>query len=238
MDIKSNYPQHIAIIMDGNRRWATKHDLSYIDGHKKALFQVQEVIEECVKLKIPYLTLWAWSTKNWKRNPDFIKDIISLFRESLKPDGFFADAIRKGVEIQHIGSLEAFPKDIKDRVADFLSQSPPKNLIHVNFAVGYDGQDELVRAYKKIIADNVSPDKVTPELVEKYLDTKGQPPVDLVIRTGGDKRTSGFLIWQAAQAELYFTDTYMPDFGESDLKIACSEYSQRERRLGGDSLKY
>lgn len=236
--LNNTTPTHIAIIMDGNRRWAVGKKLPYIDGHKEALKRVEEIIQYAAEKGVKYLTLWAWSTKNWKRSPDFIQDIITLFRENLNPNGLFKKAIEKGAQLHHIGKLDGFPEDIRKKVTELLMQKPEDKKIDVSLAVGYEGRDELVRALKKIVQDQVSVDQISCKLIDSYLDTAGQPDVDLIIRTGGERRTSGFLIWQAADAELYFTPTYMPDFTVDEFQKALDDFAGRERRLGGDSQKY
>jgi len=233
-----NIPKHIAIIMDGNRRWSSEKNLPYIEGHKNALKRMEEIIEYASKAGIKFLTFWAWSTKNWKRSQDFIDDIIQLFRTQLDDNGLFARAIKKGARLHHIGKWDGFPGDISNRVMEKLRTKPDNPVIDVNLAVGYEGRDEIVRAVKKIVKEGFSENDITLDLVSNHLDTAGQPDVDLMIRTGGEKRTSGYLIWQIADAEYYFTDTYMPDFGVEAFRKALDDYSKRERRMGGDSKKY
>ncbi|PIR42451.1 di-trans,poly-cis-decaprenylcistransferase [candidate division WWE3 bacterium CG_4_9_14_0_2_um_filter_35_11] len=234
----TNVPQHVAIIMDGNRRWAVDKGLSYTDGHKEALKRIEELIEYSAKMGIKYMTLWAWSPKNWKRSKDFIDDIIALFRLQLSDDGLFARATKKGAKLHHIGSWAGFPDDIRQKAIARISGEPGKKLIDVNIAVGYEGRGEIVDAVKDIIKEGIPASEITTETISSHLYTKGQPSVDLMIRTGGDMRTSGYLIWQIADAEFYFTDTYMPDFGPAQLEKALLDYSGRERRMGGDSKKY
>lgn len=231
-------PTHVAIIMDGNSRWAIQKDLSYIEGHREAIQRIREIIERAAELGVKYLTLWAWSNKNWKRNKKFIHDILNLFRENLKSDGFIQEALDKGAELNLIGSLERFPTDIAKKVKNYLKQKPTATKIIVNLAVGYEGRDELLRVIKKMIKEGIKAAEVNIELVNQFLDTSGQPDVDFLIRTGGEKRTSGYLIWQAADAEYYFTDTYMPDFTVQEFQKALDDYAQRERRMGGDSKFY
>ncbi len=231
-------PKHVAIIMDGNRRWAVHHGKEYIEGHREAINRIEEIVDYCVDAGIEYLTLWVWSTKNWKRNKNFIRDIFTLFREQLGPNGVFARSVEKGAKLHHIGALRGFPVDIQRKVSDFFSKEPEEEKIIVNVALGYEGRDEIIRAIHSLVKDGVPVNEINQELLGNYLDTKGQPDVDFVIRIGGDQRTSGFLIWQAADAELYFTNTYMPDFGVSEFKKALQDYASRERRLGGDSQQY
>jgi len=233
-----NIPTHVAIIMDGNRRWAVERNLSYTHGHKEALHRIEELIEYAGKIGIKYLTLWAWSPKNWKRSQDIIDGIVELFRMQLKDDGLFERAVKKGAKLHHIGKWDGFPDDIRKKSMERLAVDPEKKVIDVNLALGYEGRNEIVDAVKNIIKDGISADKINHELISSYLYTKGQPDVDLMIRTGGDKRTSGYLVWQIADAELYFTNTYMPSFNVDEFKKALVDYSGRERRMGGDSKKY
>lgn len=237
-DIPENLPTHVAIIMDGNRRWAVEHGLEYTDGHKQAIDRIEEIIEFAGRVGIAYVTFWAWSTKNWKRNKDFIDGIIKLFRYQLKRDGLFQRALEKGAKLNHIGKWDGFPTDIVQKINEYMKKEPKELKVVANFAVGYEGRDEIIRAVKRMIEDGVSATDVNKEKISAYLDTAGQPDVDFMIRTGGEKRTSGYLIWQIADAELYFTDTYMPDFGPKELKKALIDYAGRERRHGGDSKRY
>jgi undecaprenyl diphosphate synthase len=233
-----NMPVHVAIILDGNRRWAASKDKEYIEGHKEALNRIEDIIEYSAQIGIPYLTFWAWSTKNWSRNAEFISNIMDLFRHSLSVGGVFQRALQKGAKLHHIGRLDGFPDDIQRRFKDFISREPDTKRIDVNIAIGYEGRDEIIRAVRKIIQEGAVEETITREMLADNLDTSGQPDVDLVIRTGGDKRTSGFLIWQAADAEFYFTDDYMPDFTVDKYEQALVDFSLRERRMGGDSKKY
>jgi len=233
-----NLPKHVAVIMDGNRRWAVEKGLDYVEGHKEALKRMEEIIEYAGEIGITHLTFWAWSTKNWKRSKDFIDGIIELFRYQLADGGLFAKAIEKGAKLHHIGVWDGFPDDIRNKAMDSLAKDPIKKIIDVNLAVGYEGRNEIVRAIKKIIDAGAKAKDITNELISSYLDTAGQPDVDLVIRTGGEKRTSGYLIWQIADAEFYFTDTYMPDFTVESFKQSLADFARRERRMGGDSKKY
>jgi len=231
-------PTHIAIIMDGNRRWAIERNLPYVAGHKEALKRIEEIVEYAAKIGVKYLTFWAWSTKNWSRGKDFVDGIVELFRSQLHDEGLFNRVVKKGAKLHHIGKWDGFPDDIKEKVTKRLKAEPKETKIDVNFAVGYEGRDEIVRAVKKMIKDGVTEDKIDQDLISNYLDTKGQPDVDLMIRTGGEKRTSGYLIWQIADAEYSFSDIYMPDFGPEALREVLDDYATRERRFGGDSKKY
>ena len=234
----SNLPQHVAIVMDGNRRWAKERDLPHIEGHKEAVNRMRELVEYAGNIGIKYVTLWAWSTKNWKRDPLFIKDIMDLFRSELFKEEIFEYYLKLGAKVNLIGKLDGFAPDIVKRLNYYTSQHPRKKVLDVNIALGYEGRDEILRATRKIIGDKIPAEDVNEMLFSDYLDTAGQPDVDLMIRTGGEQRLSGYLLWQIADAELYFTKKYMPDFTVGEFKKALTDYAGRERRLGGDSKKY
>ncbi len=236
--MESNIPTHVAIVLDGNRRWAVGKGLPYIEGHKEAINRVMEIIEYAQKRGIAYLTVWAWSTKNWSRNKEFIDDIFMLLRGDLFSEKLLQKAIENGAKFSHIGKWDGFPDDIISKIKNKIKADPAEKKIDVNLAIGYEGRDELIRAVKKIINDGVSAEDVDQKLIAGYLDTAGQPDVDLLIRPGCEKRTSGYLIWQAADAEIYFSDVLMPDFDTKEFEKALTDYSKRERRMGGDSKKY
>ncbi len=237
-DSPKNIPKHIAIIMDGNRRWAVEKGLPHTQGHTEALKRIEELIEYAGKVGVQYLTLWAWSPKNWKRSKSFIADIIQLFRMQLADDGLFSRAVEKGAKLHHIGKWDGFPDDIVKNTLHKIAAQPVHKVIDVNLAVGYEGKDEIVRAVQRIVSEGIKSSDIDQSVISSHLDTKGQPDVDLMIRTGGEKRTSAYLIWQIADAEYYFTDTLMPDFGAKELEKALLDYAGRERRMGGDSNKY
>jgi undecaprenyl diphosphate synthase len=231
-------PKHIAIVMDGNRRWARARSLREIEGHRKAAENIKPLVERCARLGVKHLTFWAFSTENWKRNKAFINDIMILFREYLGKKDLFEELKQKGGEVRVLGDLGRFPKDIRESVSFYLAQAKPQEKkININLALNYGGRDEILRAVRKVIDQSVKKEELTEELFSQFLDTAGQPDPDLVIRTGGEIRLSGYLLWQAAYSEFYFTDTLMPDFGPSELDKAIVEYSRRERRFGGDSKR-
>lgn len=228
-------PVHVAIIMDGNRRWAKAHHLKEINGHLRAVARIKEIVKVAAKKGIGYLTFWAFSTENWKRNKTFLKDIFWLFRHVLNQKrGFFKELVGFGGQIHILGDLNKFPADIVKKINDYLKIPLPRKTIDINFALNYGGRDDLVRAFKKIVAKGYPPSQITTNLISNHLDTAGQPDVDLLIRTGGEIRTSGFLAWQLNYAEFYFTKTYFPDFGEKEFLAALKDYAGRQRRFGGD----
>lgn len=226
-------PRHIAIIMDGNRRWAKRKDLGEIEGHRQGVKVTKPVIQKAFDLGVEVVTFWAFSTKNFKRDVSFITNIMQVFRETLDKKEWFDEINDAGGELRIIGNPKSFPEDIRRKVQEYLNTNKPaKKRGVVNFALEYEGRDEIVRAVRKAAAAGENMAGMTAELFETYLDTAGQPDPDLVIRTGGDIRISGYLLWQIADAELYFTETLWPDFGPEALVEAIEEYGGRERRLG------
>lgn len=222
-------PKHVAIIMDGNRRWAKERGLAAVAGHAFAVDNVvEQLIERAGELKIKYLTLWAFSTENWGREKDEVEGVMNLFRKALmtKVQKF----IERGARLQMIGDMSRFAPDIQEGMKEAMKASEKNNKITVTFALNYGGRDEIVRAINKLT--NQQTNKLTEEEFEKYLDTAQMPDPDLIIRTGGEQRLSGFLMWQSAYSELYFTETLFPDFGPEQLDKAIEEFQSRQRRFG------
>jgi len=238
-------PKHIAIIMDGNRRWAKKQGLSVILGHRKVAEEgIERLAEHCIKRGITHLTLWAWSTENWKRPKKEVDAIMGLFRETFNSSS--SRLQKKGVRIETIGDLTPFDEDIKDNIEEWKESSANNDKLTVIFAINYGGHDEILRAVKKVFdefgkSDDSDGDsyssvfeenKMREELLSQNLDTAKFPQVDLLIRPGGEQRLSGFLTWQSEYAELYFTDVLMPDFDEVELDKALADFAERQRRFG------
>lgn len=220
-------PQHIAIIMDGNRRWARQHKLEILKGHAFVADKViQPLVEHCVKKGIQYITLWAFSTENWSRDHDEVQGLMNLFRSAFHKNA--AELHEKGVRLNTIGDLRRFPEDLRTNIAEWVEKTAGNDRITVTFALNYGGRDEIVRAVNTL----KNKDTITPEDISAALDTKGMPDVDLIIRPGGEQRLSGFMPWQAVYAELYFTPILMPDFSPAELDKALEEYAHRQRRFG------
>lgn len=232
-------PSHIAIVMDGNRRWAQEKGLKEIEGHQLGVERIKELVKESAEKGVKSITFWAFSTENWKRSQEFLDDIFELFRYVLEnKKEFFDELMGSGGQIHILGDLSKFPTDIAKRINYYLAlPQSGKKLIDVNFALNYGGRDELVRAFRKITDKGYEASQINEELVTQFLDTVGQPDVDLMIRTGGEQRTSGFLSWQLNYAELYFTKVYFPDFDKNEFAKALEDYSHRQRRFGGDVVK-
>jgi undecaprenyl diphosphate synthase len=228
--------KHIAIMMDGNRRWARAKGLEPIKGHEYAANNtIEPLIEKCVDLGIPYITFWAFSTENWKRDEKEVKGILDIFRIAF---GTLAlRFISRGAKLQILGDMSRFPEDIAKKTFDMISKSSRNNKITVSFALNYGGRDEITRAVKKIVCENILAANVNEETISSHLDTAGMPDPDLVIRTGGEQRLSGYLPWQSVYSELYFTPVLFPDFTPEQLTLAIDDFLKRDRRFGGDSSK-
>jgi len=217
---KTKIPKHVAIIMDGNRRWAKKQGLSAIAGHNYVVDQVIEpIIERCGDLGIEYLTLWAFSTENWGRDPIELSGLMALFKRGIMEK--LGGLIKKGARLRMIGDLSKFSPDLQEGMRKAIKESEGNTKINVTFALNYGGRDEIVRAVGKGGVE-----------FEKYLDTVGMSDPDLIIRTGGEQRLSGFMMWQSAYSELYFTKTLMPDLTIEKFDLAIEEYQNRQRRFG------
>lgn len=223
-------PRHVAIIMDGNRRWARQHKLAALKGHEYVADAViQPLVERCIALGIPYLTLWALSTENWQRDEAEVAGLMELFRRAFTRG---TEKLHKqGVKLGAIGDLRRLPADIRQDIAARIDETKANEKITVTFALNYGGRDELVRAVNKIL-DSGQHDPITEEDIARSLDTAGLPDPDLLIRPGGERRLSGFLPWQSIYSELYFTDVLMPDFSPAELDKALADYAQRQRRFG------
>jgi undecaprenyl diphosphate synthase len=234
MKDKQIIPRHLAIIMDGNRRWAKEHNLSAIAGHQKVANEVLEpLVEHAAKIGIEYLTFWAFSTENWRRTPAEVSGIMNIFRNSII--SFGRKMHEKGIKIKMIGDLTKFDPDIQKSVNDLIELTKNNNRITVVFALNYGGRDEIIRAIKRLSKDqniNNMSDNLIFDQFSKYLDTAGIPDPEMIVRTGGEQRLSGFLLWQSEYSELYFPVWYMPEFSPDRLDEILLEYTNRQRRFG------
>ncbi len=234
---KNNVPQHIAIIMDGNGRWAQQRGLDRTKGHAKGVESVREVVESATKAGVKYLTVYAFSTENWLRPNDEVDALMELMVTAVISET--EDLIKNGVSLRFIGDMERLPQKTRNAVDEAVENTSGGENMTLVVALSYSARWELTHATKRIakdIQDGVFVvDDVTEETMEHYLETKGMPELDLLIRTGGDIRISNFLLWQAAYSELYFTDIFWPDFGEEELFTAILDYQKKERRFGKTS---
>jgi undecaprenyl diphosphate synthase len=229
--LPKNLPAHIAIIMDGNGRWANSRGLPRVAGHRAGTDNLRRVIEGCVEFGVKVLTIYAFSTENWERPQEEVKGLMTILEDVI--DRELAELHRNGVQLRHIGRLEELSPFLQKKVQQAMELTRDNQRLILNVAFNYGGRDELVCAVRSILRDGVAADAVDETLISKYLYTAGLPDPDLVIRTSGEQRTSNFLIWQSAYAEWYFPPVYWPDFNKEELRKALWEFSRRDRRFGG-----
>jgi undecaprenyl diphosphate synthase len=228
---KEHLPKHIAIIMDGNRRWATQRGLSATKGHQAGAKNLEEIVNYCRDIGVKHLTVYALSTENWrKRGAEEVKGIFDLFRQIYLK--WKDDYKKSGIKFFVLGNFQAFPFKVRALIKKMLDLILDEERIKFNVALNYGGRDEIVTAVKNIVKDGIKPKDINEDLVSKYLYTNGQPDPDLIIRPGGEFRLSNFLIWQMSYAELYFSNVLWPDFGPKELEKAIYWYQQRDRRMG------
>jgi len=227
MEIKA--PYHLGIIMDGNRRWAKKHGQGLLKGHSEGVDKVKKIGRLCRKLGVKILTLYTFSTENWKRPKREVNYLVNLVKESLNDENV-KELNDEGIKVVVIGQKNRFSDDVREVLdkAENITKGNQKGIL--NIALSYGGREEIVEAVKRIIKKRIAPEKVTEDTISDNLWIQKDP--DLIIRTSGEKRLSNFLTWQSAYSELYFTDKYWPDFEEEDLKNAFLEYTRRRRRFG------
>jgi undecaprenyl diphosphate synthase len=223
-------PNHVAIIMDGNGRWALERGLPRLAGHRAGTENLREVIEACTEFGVEYLTIYAFSTENWKRPKDEIQGLMMIFKTML--DRELANLHKNGVQLRHLGNLEPIDKELQKKVKEAIQLTRDNKTLILNVAFNYGGRDEILQAVKEIMIDDPSPEELDEEFFEKYLFTRSSPDPDLIIRTSGEYRVSNFLIWQGAYSEWYFTETYWPDFNREELYKALAVYNERDRRYG------
>lgn len=221
--------QHIAVIMDGNGRWAEQRGLARTKGHQEGLEAAKRIVKAASDLHIPYITLYVFSTENWKRTTEEVGFLMALLQKHLRAElAFYAE---NNIKVKHIGNREGLPRSIQTEIADIMKQTEGFTGTTVQLAINYGGKDEIIRAIKKLPYSQF--ESLTEDRFTELLDTKGTPPVDLVIRTGGEQRLSNFLLWQTAYAEFYSTDILWPDFTPTHLMEAIDAYGNRIRRFGG-----
>jgi undecaprenyl diphosphate synthase len=230
-----NVPNHVAIIMDGNGRWANKRGLPRIAGHRAGTENLRQIITSAVEFGVKYLTIYAFSTENWNRPEDEVNGLLAIIADVI--DRELSELHKQGVRLLHIGRIDRLPTNLRIKVEKAVELTRDNSRLYLQLAFNYGGRDEIVCAISRMIEDGVKSEEVTPELVSKYLFTAGIPDPDLVIRTSGEMRISNFLIWQAAYSELYVTPTLWPDFNRGEFQKAITEYSQRERRFGKTSVQ-
>ncbi len=228
-------PNHIAIIMDGNGRWAKKRGMPRIFGHHQGASSVTVVSKACLEFGIKYLTLYTFSTENWGRPQDELNGLHQIFLDAFANE--CENLIRDGIRLVHLGERERIGKDLLDEIDYAVAHSRMNDRMVLSIALNYGSRDEITRAVKQIVASGIPAEEITPDLISQNLFTAGIPDPDLVIRTSGEQRLSNFLLWQSAYAEWEFPETLWPDFGREDLLKAIVEYSKRDRRFGKVSSK-
>ena len=224
-------PRHVAVIMDGNGRWATQRGLPRAAGHRAGTENIRRVIERFHDHGVQYLTVYAFSTENWRRPLTEVNAIIRLLDRFLRRE--LENLDQNGVRLQHLGHIETLPDWLQARVRHAIERTAGNTGLALNICFSYGGRDDIVVAVQKLVADRLKASEIDEDAIGARLYTGGMPDPDLVIRTGGEMRVSNFLLWQCAYAELYFTDAYWPDFGREDIDIALAEYGRRKRRFGG-----
>lgn len=224
-------PEHVAIILDGNGRWAERSHRLRAQGHHAGADNVETITYACMDMGIRYLTVYAFSTENWKRSKDEVSYLMLLLKQYLLK--YKKTAIAKKIRVRVIGDLSGLSEDLRELVLDVEEATKDLTAFNLTFAINYGGRDELVRAVRGLVHDGVPEEEITENKLSGSLDTAELPDPDLLIRTGGELRISNFLLWQCAYSEFYFTDILWPDFGEPDLENAILDYAGRERRFGG-----
>jgi undecaprenyl diphosphate synthase len=223
-------PQHVAMIMDGNGRWALSRGLPRLAGHKAGTENLRRVIRSTVEFGVKYLTIYAFSTENWGRPPEEVQGLMFILQDVI--DRELKELHQEGVQLRHIGRLEKLDPRIQKKVLKAIDLTKNNDKLILNVAFNYSGRDEIVYAIQKIIKAGISADDVTDEMVNKYLFTAGVPDPDLIIRTSGELRLSNFLIWQAAYSEWYISPKYWPDFDKEEYARALESFATRDRRYG------
>ena len=231
---QDNLPKHIAIIMDGNRRWAKKRNLPVALGHKEGAKTLEKIVRYANKIGIKYITVYAFSTENWKRTEEEVNSLMTLFQNYL--DDYSKRADSENIKVKIIGSRENLSNKMKEKIEKCMERTKNNTGITFNIALNYGGRDEIVSAVKeiaqKVKQNEIEIKDITEELISSNLYTKGQPDPDLLIRTSGELRLSNFLPWQLVYTEFLFVDKYWPDFSEADLDEAISVFQKRNRKFG------
>lgn len=228
--LPEHIPAHVAIIMDGNGRWAKSRGLPRLAGHKAGTENLRRIIRASVEFGIQYLTIYAFSTENWGRPADEVAGLMTIIEDVI--DKELGELDREGAQLRHIGHLDKLDPTLQKKVLHAVELTRNNRRLILNIAFNYGGRDEILCAVKKLLAEKIDPEDVTPELFSTYMFTGETPDPDLIIRTSGEMRTSNFLIWQSAYSEWYFTPTYWPDFDGEELRKALFAFSERDRRFG------
>ncbi|MGD8398645.1 MAG: polyprenyl diphosphate synthase [Anaerolineae bacterium] len=223
-------PRHVAIIMDGNGRWAKARGLPRLAGHRAGTENLRPILEAAAEFGIEILTIWAFSTENWRRPEAEVQGLLRILRLMIRRE--LRELHRQGVKLRHLGRIDRLPESLQKQVREAIEMTKDNKRIVLNVAFDYGGRAEIVQAVRRIIEAGVPADEVDEEMLSAYMYTGGQPDPDLIIRTGGELRTSGFMLWQSAYTEYYITPTFWPDFDREELRRALDEFAHRDRRFG------
>lgn len=227
----TSVPRHVAIIMDGNGRWAKQRDLSRLEGHQAGTENLRPIIEAFTEYGVKYLTLYAFSTENWSRPRGEVRGLFQILGEVI--DREIATFQKEGISLRHLGSLKGLPLKLQQKVQKAIDSTRRNDKLILSIAFNYGGRDEILNAVKRVMEAGIPPSQIDEPLFQNYLYTAGLPDPDLIIRTAGEMRLSNFLLWQSAYSEYYFTPVFWPDFDKQEVQKALLSYSQRQRRFGG-----
>jgi undecaprenyl diphosphate synthase len=226
-------PRHVAIIMDGNGRWANQRGLARLEGHEAGTENIRRITHAAGEIGIRYLTLWAFSAENWRRPKEEVEGILNILSRAIETET--EELHRQGAQLRHIGDLDSLSPDLREAIQGAIARTRDNDKLVLTLAFNYGGRQELLRAIRDIVASGVSPDDIDEGLIERHLYTHDLPDPDLIIRTSGEYRLSNFLCWQGAYSELHFCPKLWPDFAPEDLEAAVRDYASRERRFGAVS---
>jgi len=228
--IKTTNLGHIAIIPDGNRRWAKERLLPSLMGHKKGVEALKNIVKACAEFNVKYLTIYAFSTENWNRKQEEVDYLMNLLATTIKNE--LSELHQNNVKLSFLGNLKQLNQELQNILSDAVETTKNNTGVNLNIAINYGSRDEITNAVKNIISKGYKEDEITQQLISNNLYTKDIPDPDLLIRTSGEKRISNYLLWQIAYSEIYITDKYWPEFDKEELKLAIEEFAKRQRRWG------
>ena len=228
-------PNHVAIIMDGNGRWANERGLTRLEGHEAGTENIRRILRAAAEMGVRYLTFWAFSTENWRRPEEEVAGLMAILGRALISET--EELHRQGAQLRHIGDLSALDPQLQESVNEAMALTAHNDRIVLTIAFNYGGRQELLHAVKGMLRDGIDPEAVTEETFARYLYMPDLPDADLIIRTSGEYRLSNFLLWQGAYSELYFSPKFWPDFTPDDLAAALDDFAHRERRFGATSAQ-
>ena len=227
----ADIPAHVGIIMDGNGRWARRRGLPRLAGHRAGVENLRLVLRSAVELSVPIVTLYAFSTENWKRPEEEVRGLLRLLADALEKE--VDELHRNSVQLRHIGDLSPLPNSLKQQIRSAIELTRHNDRLIANIAFNYGGRQEITRAVRDIVREGMPAESITEDVIDAHLYTAQLPDVDLIIRTSGEYRLSNFLLWQAAYAELYISSVYWPDFDKDEFYKALRAFNERDRRYGG-----